>query len=191
MPPSSPPAVPASSSASLGAEPPPPPPPPSPPPSPPSAPAGSRDRPSEEPSVGPPAKRPRKLTADARGKTPDEILSLLQPPGCKLGMSFTDCRFTVVWKEEQPHLKHPYSQVTFTRSFAQRRGWVESLKEVRSYSWKKWGLLKHNLPLAAGEEEQEPGVVPQEILDLLEPTVQKIAEAKKAAKKAAKTEKAT
>ena len=106
-----------------------------------------------------------------RGRSPEEILSLISPPGCKFGMGHKDHRWTSVWKEEEPHLEAPYSQLSLSRSFAQKKGWVECLQEVHRHNWNKWRLIKHSYPLEPGQEEQEPGYIPQAVLDALKPKV--------------------
>ena len=56
-------------------------------------------------------------------------------------------------------------------SFAQKKGWVQCLQEVHRHNWNKWRLIKHSYPLEPGQEEQEPGYIPQAVLDALKPKV--------------------
>ena len=59
-----------------------------------SRPAASGSNPSAASSGAPPRERHR---------SPEEIMTILEPPGCKFGISFQDHRFTSVWKAD--HLR--------------------------------------------------------------------------------------
>ena len=108
-------------------------------------------------------KRPRA----PKQKSPQEIMALLQPPGCTMGLSFQDHRFTSTWRNEHKELPGEFGQLSFTRNFAKRRTWEEALVLVHSHSWAKWGLLKAQYPLSPGQGEQIGGVIPQDVLDQL------------------------
>ena len=97
---------------------------------------------SSEPAPAP--KRAKTSPADIadRRKSPEEILALIQPPGCRFGMSFKDHRWTSVWKNDHPRLEAPYKQLSFSKSFAQKKGWQDAIKEVHAHNWKKMGPCK-------------------------------------------------
>ena len=133
---------------------------------PPVAPADAETHPDTLPKA-PPRERAE------RRKSPDEIMKLLEPPGCKMGISFQDHRFTSSWKRDHKELGGSYGQKTFTRTFVTSRSWEQALSEVHSHNWNKWSLLRED-PLYAfwgGQEEQTPGHIPQELLDQLKPTI--------------------
>ena len=125
------------------------------------------------------AKKARVSPADVpadRRKSPEEILAYLQPPGCRFGLSFKDHRWTSVWKNDHPRLEAPYKQLSFTKSFAQKKGWQDAIREVHAHNWKKWALVKCEYPLPPDTEEQIPGQVPQDILEQLKGTVRSLGE---------------
>ena len=131
-------------------------------------------------SSAPPVKRPR---VAERRKSPEEILASLQPPGCKFGVSFKDHRWTSSWKYDHSELAAPFSQKSFSKSFALQKGWQECLREVHSHNWQKWNLLKMQYPLEPDQPEQVPGQVPQDIMEQLRPTVQSLGEVVRYGKK--------
>lgn len=112
----------------------------------------------------------------ARQRSPQELLALLQPPGCSFGISFQDHRFTSLWSLDFPDLEKPFDQKRLSRTFGMKRGWVAALTEVHHHNWTKWQKkeVKSYEGLAAGETEQVPGRIPKEILDELKPIIDKI-----------------
>ena len=104
-------------------------------------------------------------------KSPQEILDMLQPPGCKLTLGFIDHRFSSKFEADDPRLSGKLKQKTFSKSFAERRGWQEALKEVHAHNWEKWDKIKDKFPLPAGVEPQVPGDISEEVLDLLKPVI--------------------
>lgn len=82
------------------------------------------------------------------------LMAMLEPPGCSLGISFQDHRFSSVWQTEYLTLDKPYSQKRLSRVFGVKRDWVRALQEVHSHNWKKWGMIKLEEPLAAGQKER-------------------------------------
>lgn len=152
-------------------------------PAPPAAPASpsgvAPPSPGAPASEGPPVKKQRATpvaVAADRGRSPEEWLSSIAPPGCKFGVSFKDHRWTSRWEEEHPQLDAPFSQTTFTTSFAQKKKWVECLQEVHKHNWTKWQLVKAYHPLEEGQVEQVPGEVPAHVLAALKPTVDGLGE---------------
>ena len=98
-------------------------------------------------------------------KSPEELLSKLAPPGCTVFRSYMDSRFTCRFSSNSGKVKGTaYQQVTKTASFTSIRSWQEALSMVHQHSWEKWALLKAELPLPAGLQEQSPGSVPQDTL---------------------------
>ena len=104
-------------------------------------------------------------------KSPQEILDMLQPPGCKLTLGYIDHRFSSKFEADDPRLSGKLKQKTFSKSFAERRGWQEALKEVHTHNWEKWDKIKDKFPLPAGVEPQVPGDISEEVLDLLKPVI--------------------
>ena len=41
------------------------------------------------------------------------------------------------------------------------------MAQVHKHNWQKWALVQDENPLGEGEEAQEPGIIPQDLLDLL------------------------
>ena len=145
-------------------------------PQPPQEPADSL-QPPEEPADAPlPMPRSR---VSPMGRTPEEIMKFLQPPGCRMGISFQDHRITSSWKDPQPQLKAPYNGKTKSSTFVTLRGWKEALSEVHKFNWEKWGLLKAQYPLSKGEREQVPGQIPETIYDQLQATIDSLGDVKR------------
>jgi hypothetical protein len=118
-------------------------------------------------------------------KSPDDILGLLNPPGCKFTLRGMDHRFKSEWEDDLPELDHPYSQKRFSASFAKKRTWQDALSLVHERNWQKWNLVKDEYLLGEGEEPQKPGVIPQELQDLLQVEIAKLGKPKTYAKGAA------
>lgn len=111
-----------------------------------------------------------------RRRSPEEILSTIQPPGCHFGLSHQDHRFTSVWKGDHADLPAPYSQKRLSRTFVKVRNWREALIEVHEHNWKKWGMLKTKYPLSEGEREMRPGQIPESIFEQLKPRIDSLGE---------------
>ena len=45
---------------------------------------------------------------------------------------------------------------------------------MHAFNWEKWGKIKDKFPLPAGVEPQVPGVIPQEVLDLIKPSMKEM-----------------
>ena len=108
-------------------------------------------------------------------KTPEELMALIEPPGCKMGISFNVHTFTSRWLQDHPSLPGQFSQRTFSRAFFARRSWRDALVDVHEHNWKKWRQLKSVYPLA-GKREMEPGQIPDHILDQFEPIIAELPE---------------
>ncbi|CAL1147738.1 unnamed protein product, partial [Cladocopium goreaui] len=78
-----------------------------------------------------------------------------------------DHRFKSQWDEDYPELDGTFSQLRFSRSFAKKVKWEDALAQVHKHNWQKWALVQDENPLGEGEEAQEPGIIPQDLLDLL------------------------
>ena len=123
------------------------------------------------PSQAPPAAgEPAPARAEKR-RSPEEILSMIEPPGCKFGVSYQDHRFTSFWKGDHPGLPAPYSQKRMSRTFVTQRNWREALVEVHEHNWKKWGMLRDEYPLTGEAREMRPGQIPDSILEQMKPTI--------------------
>eukprot|EP00438_Fugacium_kawagutii_P012976 Skav229746 [mRNA] locus=scaffold1287:489257:493660:+ [translate_table: standard] len=124
-----------------------------------------------------PGERPSKAPRREAQKSPEEILGLLAPPGCRLGISFQDHRFTSRYPVESSSLKGKFAQKTMTVSFALRKPWKDALREVHKFNWEKWQVCKHLYPLPLGQVEQAPGDVSSEVFEMLEPTIKGLGDA--------------
>lgn len=113
------------------------------------------------------------------GRSPEEIMKALQPPGCRMGISFQDHRITSTWKDPQPQLKAPYNVKSKSSTFVTLRGWREALAEVHKFNWEKWGLLKAQYPLEKGEREQLPGQIPEALYEQLQGTIDTLGDVKR------------
>ena len=111
--------------------------------------------------------QPSRARAPKSYKSPTEIMGLLQPPGCRFSISAQDHRFKSQWDEDYPELDGTFSQLRFSRSFAKKVKWEDALAQVHKHNWQKWALVQDENPLGEGEEAQEPGIIPQDLLDLL------------------------
>eukprot|EP00434_Breviolum_minutum_P020595 symbB.v1.2.018159.t1/scaffold1437.1/size118820/2 len=131
--------------------------------------------PQAEPSPPEPASssaRPSSAVPRAeRRRSPEEILTTIEPPGCKFGVSHTDHRFTSVWKDDHPGLPGALAQKRLSRTFVTIRGWREALIQVHEHNWKKWGHLKDKYPLQEGMQEMRPGQIPESVFDQLLPHI--------------------
>ncbi|CAK9091627.1 Probable ubiquitin-conjugating enzyme E2 23 (E2 ubiquitin-conjugating enzyme 23) (Ubiquitin carrier protein 23) [Durusdinium trenchii] len=123
------------------------------------------------PAPGTPAPRtpgaPR-ASAPKVYKSPEEVLSKLSPPGCVMGLSYMDHRFTSRYPVDSAALEGlAYAKKTMTASFAQKRSWEDALRLVHRHCWEKWGIIRADFPLQAGEVEQTPGHIPPDIIEAL------------------------
>ena len=105
--------------------------------------------------------------------TPD-IMDTLSPPGSKFTLGFLDNRVSSRFESDDPRLTGKYKQKTLSKSFAEKRSWEQALKEVHAFNWEKWGKIKDKFPLPAGVEPQVPGVIPQEVSDLIKPSMKEM-----------------
>ena len=74
-------------------------------------------------------------------------------------------------------------QKGFTASFAQRHSWQDALANIHEFNWRKWHMVKEELPLPEGMSAQTPGVVPKDVLDQLAPYIQRLPTLKRYGKK--------
>ena len=129
-----------------------------------------------DPEVPP---RPR----EARIRSPEEILSQIAPPGATFGISHQDHRFTSRMGIESCLFEGKMKQKGFTASFAQRHSWQDALANIHEFNWRKWHMVKEELPLPEGMSAQTPGVVPKDVLDQLAPYIQRLPTLKRYGKK--------
>lgn len=140
--------------------------------------------PNAGPPLPPPAGAPRPPRA-ARRRSPEEIMVLLEPPGCKFGISHQDHRFTSTWKKDHKELGGVLGQKSFTRTFVRdekeitnkkRMLWPAALKEVHKHNWDKWEIVKSDYPLGDGEDAQVGGQIPDDILEQLKAPLAELTE---------------
>ena len=115
--------------------------------------------------------------------TPQEAVQDIVPPGCKFVMNHGDHRFTTNWVGPTKKIPAELMNKSFSRSFV-NRDWKDALAEVHQRMWLKWECCKNELPLPAGTMAQEPGVVPDEVLQGLQPFIDKLPEGRKQGKPA-------
>ena len=106
-----------------------------------------------------------------KNKSPQEVLDMLQPPGCKFTLGYMDHRFSSKYDVDHPGLEGKLKQKTFSKTFVEKRSWKEALKEVHAHNWGKWQVVKDIRPLPTGVEPQEPGVIADETFEILQPTI--------------------
>ena len=115
--------------------------------------------------------------------SPDEILLPISPyPACSIRLNFNDHRFTAKWRNEisseiwiDTLANNSYSN-TFTT-----QDWKSALKDVHKNAWEKWSLAADSLPalqLGQGIEKQDPGVIPPDVYNRLEPIISALPERK-------------
>lgn len=110
-------------------------------------------------------------------KSPEELLSLVVPPMCTIALAFTSWRFVSSWRvpvAEHAKLHPPYSQKTMSLTFTKLRSWQEALSDVHAHSWRKWEFWKEKYPLRQGQEAQTPGLIAPEVLEGLQPIIEKL-----------------
>jgi hypothetical protein len=115
-----------------------------------------------------------KKARETKTKSPEEILSLVSPPGVYIGISAVEHRFISRFDFESDRFKGQMRSRHKTASFAQKYSWQDALRFVHEHTWRKWHMVKDLLPLPTGAEEQKPGTIPQEVLDKLEPHIKKL-----------------
>lgn len=108
-----------------------------------------------------------KKSRQPKTRSPEEVLSKIQPPTCYIGLSATEHRFMSTMKAESKEFTGKMRQNSFSVSFA-RRPWKEALKAVHEFNWRKWHVCKKNYPLGPGQEEMTPGTIPEPILEQLQ-----------------------
>jgi hypothetical protein len=99
--------------------------------------------------------------------SPDLLLQL-KPPGTTLKLDHQQHRFRAVFEVEnkyQKGLSQEHAAKHFSRSFATSRNWQECLQKVHQWLWLKYKSLpsKAKAPCT----EQEPGQIPEEMLQQL------------------------
>eukprot|EP00438_Fugacium_kawagutii_P030972 Skav203548 [mRNA] locus=scaffold3576:25249:29754:+ [translate_table: standard] len=106
-------------------------------------------------------------------RSPEELLSLIEPPGCKMGISFNVHTFISYWHDEHLELPAPFHQKSFSRAFYAKRSWRDALIEVHGHNWKKWRLVKDEYPLG-DKGEMVPEQIPESIFEQLQPIIDKL-----------------
>ena len=87
---------------------------------------------------------------ESRQKSPEEILSLITPPTCYIGLSRQDHRWTSTNPWEGSKFTGKLKQTRFSSSFAQRVCWQDALRNVHEFNWRKWRIVKEAHPLPEG-----------------------------------------
>ena len=105
--------------------------------------------------------------------TPQEAVQDMVPPGCKFVLNHGDHRFTTNWVGPTRKIPAELMNKSFSRSFVSRN-WKDALAEIHMRMWTKWECHRGELPLPAGTVAQEPGVVPDEVVEGLQPFIDKL-----------------
>ena len=115
--------------------------------------------------------------------TPFEIMAMMRPSRhFQMMLDENPHRFKVECRlKEDFSFDPPYQYKTFSKSFL-NYPWQDALKECHQYMWEKWKLVSHLSPLEL-DEQQTPGVVSKEVLDLMESKINNLEPAKKYLKK--------
>ncbi len=126
--------------------------------------------------VEPKAKAAPRAAGIRINRSPAEILEQISPPGMILRLTFNDWRFKVDTLGEVRDMAAgsdpPYDKKSFSRTFAGRTlAWQACLREVHKHAWERLGYLVSKGKLPAPSQSSVPGVVPQHILDALDPHV--------------------
>ena len=104
------------------------------------------------------------------------------PPGARMVLNHNDHRFMTSWVGIEKGMPEDLKGKHFSRKFT-RKPWKDALAECHMRVWEKWSYVKKHLPLPIGMEPQEPGVVPNEVLEALEPFINNLPAEKKASGK--------
>ena len=110
--------------------------------------------------------------------TPAEIMKLIEP--CDKFRFFIDKnahRFKVETRVSDDRFNvAPYKGKTFNRSFL-NCSWRSALKLVHQHAWLKWALVRDTWP--CDKDEQDPGVVPENVYQALAPIIAEMPQAVK------------
>eukprot|EP00438_Fugacium_kawagutii_P003708 Skav208248 [mRNA] locus=scaffold7893:752:5170:+ [translate_table: standard] len=117
---------------------------------------------------------PMKKSRQPKIKSPEEVLGQITPPGVTIGMLSSEHRFTSRMMMESPLFVGKMRQKYFTCSFGKRTNWQDALATVHEFCWRKWYVVREQLPLPEGMAEQVPGRVPPDILTQLGPHIEKL-----------------
>ena len=145
-----------------------------------SAPPGLAQSASPPPgSAVPSSKAPPASGSKVKGirinRSPAEILEQISPPGMIIRLSHNDWRFKVETLGEVKDMavgsEAPYDKKSFSRSFAGLMTWQACLTEVHKHAWERLAYLVSKGKVRAPSQSNTPGVVPQQILDSLDPHI--------------------
>ena len=107
--------------------------------------------------------------------TPADDLAAMMPPGAKILFNHNDHRFSSTWVGPVPqNLPPELGGKHFSRSFGPNKSWKDALSEVHYRLWDKWSYCSKLLPLPAGTQRQEPGVVPTCVVNAMEHHISKL-----------------
>ena len=119
-------------------------------------------------------------------KSPEELLKKLSPPLCTFHLDHNLHRWSSSFKlaaAVHEKLPFPYNQKTMTCSFNQQMTWQQALKRVHDWNWSKFQKL---LAIGAAESpavQQQPGVIPAEIIADLQESITNLPPYKKYGRK--------
>lgn len=141
------------------------------------------------------ASAPSHTTARATGykskkvhSSPDEILRPISPPACSIRLSFNDHRFKGEWRSDV-NSEFWFDELC-NRSFSKKftpETWQDSLRKVHEHVWTKWEIAVASdsdtpqpaLELQDGRLPQQPGCVPDSVLQALQPIIDTLPPEKK------------
>ena len=104
--------------------------------------------------------------------TPD-ILARLEPCHIfRLRLNFNDHRFTLDTRGvSDERWIGSMGQKSWSKGFKVSRDWEGALKQVHRHMWEKWSVTQDRWPLRPGMAEQEPGEVPEDVINDLKPII--------------------
>lgn len=95
-----------------------------------------------------------------------EILNTLKPPGSSFTLDNNQHRFMANFDRSHKTLPPQLQQKTFSKSFATSKDWKGSLETVHRWLWEKYMALPGKLQVKC--QVQDPGSIPQEVLEAVE-----------------------
>ena len=103
--------------------------------------------------------------------SPSELLTLICPPNCSIGINFNDHRFVATFRVEHERWIDELAKKSRSKRFL-KGSWQPALQHVHEWAWKKWDICRDVWPLGDPDDEQTPGQILPEVLEGLAPIIQ-------------------